>query len=418
MPLPYDPAQRRALLLAIICAVIGCVYVTIAATRRQQAIVRTRRTALHTYDFWRYRVPAMPDGVFHRYFRLPRDVIRFLANDIKENLSPTSNHLSHPVELLVVIAIWRLAHASTLHLTAAQFDVGEATVDAASWMVLPFIVRQYNRKWVKQLWPSTEAARRKSARFFLERYGCGLPDVIGCIDGTHIPVTVPTGLHPEAFFSFKQFYSMLFLHVCDHMRRHIYISGGIPGSNGDNTILSNSDLYCKLSDHVPAPYHILGDGGIPLRPQIMTVYNMPRGGALTPAMVKFNHRLSNGRVLVEQAFGITKQRWRTFLGKGSVRFTGQSHNEAIDKYRIAWIAGCILHNMAVTRNAATGENADFERQLEADAAAYSAASLELEQASRAARNTAFSAGYAHDPASGLALEAGKLKRDELCGAMN
>ena len=294
--------RQRLALFTTMCLVAVTLIFIVVARRGAAARVRTRRTVPHAYDFWRYRLAAMPDHDFHRFFRVPRAMLRMIARGIVDDVACASHALAHPVELLVAVAVWRLAHGSTLKLVASQFDIGEATVDAASWLVLPYIARTYRKEWIAGLWPDTEAKRRVAAKFYRERIGCRMNDVVGCIDGTHIPVSPPSGMHPEAFFCFKQFYSMLFLHVCDHFRRHMYIAGAIPGAAGDNTILAQSTLYHQLTARVPAPYHLLGDGGIPLRPQIMIPYPNPRnGGAMTSAMVKFNARLSNARVLVEQA---------------------------------------------------------------------------------------------------------------------
>ena len=90
----------------------------------------------------------------------------------------------------------------------------------------------------------------------------------------------------------------------------------------------------------------------------------------------------------------------------------------MEKYKVAWLAACILHNMAVTRNVQTQENAAFERELESEAVVSMAAAEAEETASRSARHAAFAAGYDYDATSTDALRAGKEKRDAIRDAMN
>ena len=62
---------------------------------------------------------------------------------------------------------------------------------------------------------------------------------------------------------------------------------------------------------------------------------------MTDSQRDFNKSLSNARVVVEQAFGLLKGRWRCLLDK---------LDESVDKVLSTIITWCILHNICLEVN--------------------------------------------------------------------
>ena len=82
---------------------------------------------------------------------------------------------------------------------------------------------------------------------------------------------------------------------------------------------------------------LLGDSGYPCKPCLMTPYYDP----LTPAQKLFNKAHSKTRVVVEQTFGILKQRFPC------LRYTLRNK---IDHIPNIIVATAILHNICLERN--------------------------------------------------------------------
>ena len=135
--------------------------------------------------------------------------------------------------------------------------------------------------------------------------------------------------------------------VADEEKRFLDIAAGFPGSMHDSRVLSNSSLYCWITNNElllgPAvrvggreikPL-LLGDSAYPLSTWLLKLF--PEGKS-DPEEINFNKELSWARVSVECAFGILKGHWR-ILQKwldSDIAFTNQ-----------IIIACCVLHNFCI-----------------------------------------------------------------------
>jgi len=164
-------------------------------------------------------------------------------------------------------------------------------------------------------------------------------------------------------------------------------------------------------------FRLLGDGGLPLRPQFLTIVERGAGAGLSDKWTYYNLHVSNGRVLVEQAFGITKQRWRIFLGKTGVTYRDGFGMTRDQKYILAWRVACILHNVAVTHLSMDRDDQEFEHELETDAERVRLEELAERMAQRASEVASAPDKFPTDPTTASALEAGKVRREEVCEAL-
>ena len=136
-------------------------------------------------------------------------------------------------------------------------------------------------------------------------YPCG-----GTIDGSHIPVSVPSELHID-YYNRKGWYSVVLQGLVDHKYCFTDIYVGWPGSVHDARVFANSDLYHKgqrgtlfpksslwLERDNNIPVVVLGDSAYPLMKWILKPF--PHG-ATTRDQQRFKYRLSQARMVTENA---------------------------------------------------------------------------------------------------------------------
>lgn len=177
----------------------------------------------------------------------------------------------------------------------------------------------------------------------------GLPQVGGCIDGTHIPVQPPAD-QATAYFNHKGFHSMQAQIVCDHKFRIRNVFTGFPGRVHDARVFANSKVGQKCEagtlfsapsrkiQEVDVPVFLIADPAYPLSSCLMKPFSQ---GGLTREQEHFNFCLSSTRITVENTIGRLKTRWR-LLSKNVQLYVG-----IVPEYIICC---CVLHNLCEYRD--------------------------------------------------------------------
>lgn len=174
----------------------------------------------------------------------------------------------------------------------------------------------------------------------------GFPQVVGCLDGCHIPIKAPQS-HPEDYVNRKGFHSIILQALVDANYLFLDICVGWPGKVHDARVFRNSSLYTsvcsgafipdttvyQMISGVRVPPLILGDSAYPLKDWLMKPY-VDRGN-LSREEINFNNLLSITRVVVENVFGRLKGRFNS-IGK---RLDLNANNCCT-----VTAACCVLHN--------------------------------------------------------------------------
>lgn len=154
-------------------------------------------------------------------------------------------------------------------------------------------------------WPNS-VRKQNSTDHFLRI--CGIDRVIGSIDGCHIKIQRPH-VRGIDYMNRKVFHSILLQGIVDEHGRIIDVFVWPPGRVHDSRMLSVSPFFNKWEDRMEGQ-RLLGDTAYigSMYPFIVT----PKrdNGTLSPEEECYNTRLSQGRVVVEHAFGRLKCRWR------------------------------------------------------------------------------------------------------------
>ena len=121
--------------------------------------------------------------------------------------------------------------------------MGKSTISYALRQFFDVIISKFLNE--KIIFPNTELEINRITNGF-KKIG-KISNVIGAIDGSHIPIKAPH-LFPVDYFNRKEFYSIVLQAVVDHNKKFLDICVGWPGSTHDSKILVNSNLYNKFNN--------------------------------------------------------------------------------------------------------------------------------------------------------------------------
>jgi len=283
----------------------------------------------------------MQDFEFKRHFRLTRSTFEWLCCEIVPLLRRNSHEpgiIGLAWEQKIGASLWFLATGECFRSIGERFGMGESTVSYALRQFFDVIIAKFLA--AKIIFPNTELEINGIMSGFK---GIGkIPNVIGAIDGSHIPIKAPH-LFPVDYFNRKGFYSIVLQAVVDYKKKFLDICVGWPGSTHDSRILTNSSLYNEFTNSqnnlATNSKYILGDGGYPNLNWLIVPYK-DIGRGLTHQQTYFNLKHSQTRIKVEQAFGLLKGRWRCLLHTLEVSCEIVSH---------IITTCCILHNICEER---------------------------------------------------------------------
>jgi len=250
------------------------------------------------------------------------------------NNSNVIDDLCRVLIVQVLLTIWTLANQEAFRTIADRF--GLANRGLAHYCFVK-ICRCLKRVLYPNVivWPAASECNA-AVNDFEGRYG--LPGVVGCIDGCHIPVKAPSG-DRDSYICRKGFPSVNLMAVCDHRKKFIYTHSDSPGSSHDANVLRSSELGTKLTEDrlfVNEEHHLLGDSAYPLLPGLIVPFR--DNGHLSPSQTRFNTVHSTARSVVERAFGLLKGKFRRLKGLDVTR---------TDLAPVIIDAACVLHNICL-----------------------------------------------------------------------
>lgn len=179
--------------------------------------------------------------------------------------------------------------------------------------------------------PTPEEGHLQAQKFYVVGE---MPGVLGCVDGTHIPIQSPGGENFEVYRCRKGFYSVNVQGICDSELRFINIVSSWPGSVHDARIFDNSGVCHRLEQGNYRGLYLLGDSGYPCRNYLLTTI-------LAPSNEKernFNISHKKTRNCIERAFGVLKRRFACL----SIPLRTKLQNSK----RIIMVCA-VLHNIAI-----------------------------------------------------------------------
>lgn len=275
-------------------------------------------------------------------FRMRKATFLYLCDQVRPIIQREDTHLRKAicVEKRVAITLWCLATPSEYRTIGHLFGVARCTVCVIVHETVDAIVSKLLTTYIT--FPTGQALV-KVVQGFDEKWN--LPQCAGAIDGSHIPVKAPLLNHTD-YYNRKGWYSVIIQAVvdCNYLFRDVYV--GWPGSVHDARVFANSTLYQKATDKLvlqgnarelngkTVPIYLAGDSGYPLLPWLIKPFC--HNSALTAKQKHFNYRLSRARIVVENAFGRLKARWRRLM---------KQNDMVVHNVPKVIAACCILHNV-------------------------------------------------------------------------
>ncbi|XP_018360500.1 PREDICTED: putative nuclease HARBI1 [Trachymyrmex cornetzi] len=182
-----------------------------------------------------------------------------------------------------------------------------------------------------------------------------VPNCIGSMDGRHIEFRAPLQ-DGSLYYNYKGTNSIVLLALVNAQYQFTYVNVGVNGRVSDGGVFRDSD-FAKLLNNAqnplnvpqdkslpgmnePIPYVILADAAFPLQNHLLKPYpsrNLSHDERIC------NYRISRGRRVVENVFGILANKFRVLLT--------QIHLPVGTVQNIT-LACCALHNYLIKENAA------------------------------------------------------------------
>ncbi len=186
-------------------------------------------------------------------------------------------------------------------------------------------------------WPCRESQVLTASHF---KNATGFPGVIGCIDGTHIPIHKPSDFSVD-YYTRKKIYTIQLQGVCDESLIFTHVSAGFAANSHDSLVFQYSDLYqleeSLIVKQCPSrEVHMVGDGAYSILPYVMRPFSASE--IKTEAQTRYNNALSGCHQTIEHMFGLLKGKWK-ILTKPSTNYP--------DKMALIAFACCVLHNFVI-----------------------------------------------------------------------
>ena len=243
------------------------------------------------------------DGELQKTLQIHQGIKRFahildiLQDDIPEPFDRRGNPIPASIQLKAALRFY--ASGSFQIVAGDLVDISQASVSKIVAKVSTALARK--RVHFIRI-PQEQAAATAMQHKFMEV--AGFPNVVGCVDGVHIPIQAPPVENKEIYRCRKSFMSLNIQGISDADLRFINIVARWPGSTHDSRIFDNS-LICHRFENNEIPGLLLGDKAYPCRPFIMTPFRNPDGLAEN----SYNRAHVRTRSAVERMFGMWKRRF-------------------------------------------------------------------------------------------------------------
>ncbi|XP_065091624.1 putative nuclease HARBI1 [Ochlerotatus camptorhynchus] len=297
-----------------------------------------QRKKIRIYNFVEDFVDNYSDEQFRQQFRLKRCTAEFIIDKYK---SSTFGHVNEgkgrkgiTPKNQILAFLWFSANKNSYREVCTLFDMAESTFCNHLNSILDFFY-DISKHIIK--FPETEDGKERVAANFKKI--SKFDNVLGCIDGSYVSIRKPAKKIKSTYVNRHDMLSITLQGVCDANKSFMDICVGSPSKIHDSRIFTLSPLSDDLPQICHQKFHLLGDAAYPLREYLLTPYR--NDGRMNQKKRKYNLKHAQTRVLIENAFGLLKTRFRQLM-RLDFFFV-----ERMCKFVTAC---CVLHNICISFN--------------------------------------------------------------------
>lgn len=296
-------------------------------------------------------VRRFDDFQFRKHFRVPRKVCCSVIAEYESSrfyykATGRGPYTQKTAEEHVLSFLWFAANKTSERAVAVLFGMAESTLHGIIGRVASFLESISER--IIRFPDSNEEKSQCSAKF--EKIA-GFPQVLGCVDGTYVETRCPAHKIASTYTNRhdKKAYGLQAISDSDRKFQDVFL--GHTGKTHDAQVFKRAFVLDKLPVICEGnKFHLLGDAAYPVREYLLTPFR--DYGKLTPEEVRYNFKLSQTRVRIENAFGLLKGRFRQLL---YLEFW------TVDRATQFILACCVLHNLCIDAGDLES-GADFENE--------------------------------------------------------
>ena len=222
-----------------------------------------------------------------------------------------------PKEKSVAVTLYYLRDQGSMQMTSNTFDIARYTVGQVIQEICGILTKYLGPEFIKFLVKKDEVLETVSQ--FQQRFD--IPQFIGCIDGTHIPIKLPSE-NAHDYYSYKLCYTLNCQAICNVFGQFINVEVKWPGGVHDARVFANCDIQKGFTNEKFKLFYkelctwrrmcakiLLGDPAYPLLPYMMKEFEHCKSNE----DVIFNQVLRSARNQIECPFGRLKARWRILM---------------------------------------------------------------------------------------------------------
>ena len=274
---------------------------------------------------------------------MSKDSFEYLCAELSPHIAKRNTNFRKAIAVRhrVAIALYWLADSARYRTIGNLFGVGKSTVCSIVKQVCEVLAGILLPRYI--FFPQNQQEVQDQIDDFRDRVG--FPQVVAALDGCHVPIIAPLQ-SPEDYVNRKGFHAVTLQGLVDSNYRFVDIFVGWPAKVHDARVFQNSPLFshCCARTFLPlqlsqvisgvrVPPLIVGDSAYALSDWLMKPFT--DNGNLTLEQVNFNKILSMTRVVVENAYGRLKGRFRCIAKRLDLD---------VETVCLVIAACCVLHN--------------------------------------------------------------------------